>query len=243
MHKVSEVDILAIGVHPDDVELSAMGTLIKHKSMGYTFGLCDLTMGELGTRGDAETRLNEAEESAKISGATFRVNLGFEDGFIQHDKETIIGIAKLIRRSKPKIVLANAIRDRHPDHGRAAKITQDACFYAGLPKIEIKDYDGSQIPAYRPAHVYHYVQDMNIEPDFLVDISDHIEAKFEAIKCFKTQFFSENMEGPKTPISGKDFMEFLRSKNNSYGRAINAEYAEGFNVVKTLGVDDLFDLR
>lgn len=242
MNTITPVDILAFGVHPDDVELSASGTLLRHKALGYSFGLCDLTQGELGTRGDAETRKKEALDSAKYMQAAFRVNLGLADGFIQHDEATIRVISAVIRAAKPKIVLANALDDRHPDHGRSAKIVQDACFYSGLEKIKISDQDGNPLLKHRPQAVYHYVQDKNIEPDFVVDITDYIEQKFEAILKFSTQFYTIGMEGPATPISGKDFMDFLRAKNKSYGRSIQVDYAEAFNVARLPGVSDLFDL-
>lgn len=237
-----KVDILAIGVHPDDVELGCSGTLLKHIELGKVVGIVDLTQGELGTRGSAELRLQEAEEARKIMGAAIRENLGMADGFFQHDKENILKIAKAVRKYRPEIVLSNAISDRHPDHGRASKLISDSCFYSGLSKIVQRDDDGNPLDAWRPKAVYHYIQDRNLKADFVIDISKYMDKKFECIMAFKSQFNLESYIGPKTPISGKDFMEFMKSKNRSYGRDINASYAEGFTVDRTIGVKDLFDL-
>ncbi len=237
-----KVDILAIGVHPDDVELSCSGTLLKHIAMGKTVGIVDLTQGELGTRGSAKLRMEEAEASGKIMGVMVRENLGMADGFFQHSKENILKISKALRTYRPEIVLANAISDRHPDHGRASKLISDACFYSGLARIEQEDKTGGRLEPWRPAAVYHYIQDRNLKADFVVDISEYIEKKFECILAFKTQFSLGNPDGPKTPISGKEFMNFMRSKNQAYGRDIGAEYAEGFTVDRTIGVRNLFDL-
>lgn len=237
-----KVDILAIGVHPDDVELGCSGTLLKHIAMGKKVGIVDMTQGELGTRGNAQLRMEEAESSRTIMGALVRENLGMADGFFQHSKENILKLSKAIRKFKPEIVLANAISDRHPDHGRASKLISDACFYSGLARIEQQDEDGNVLEPWRPKSVYHYIQDRNLKADFVIDISEFMEKKFECILAFKTQFNLGNPDGPKTPISGKEFMDFMRSKNQTYGRDIGAEYAEGFTVDRTIGVRDLFDL-
>jgi len=237
-----KVDILAIGVHPDDVELGCSGTLLKHISMGKTVGIVDLTQGELGTRGSAKLRLEEAENSRVIMGAHVRENLGMADGFFQHSKENILKISQAVRKYRPEIVLANAIYDRHPDHGRASKLITDACFYSGLARIEQTNGEGKKLEPWRPKVVYHYIQDRNINADFVIDISEHIDKKMECILAFKSQFFNGDSEGPKTPISGKVFMDFMRSKNQAYGRDIGAEYAEGFTVDRNIGVKNLFDL-
>jgi bacillithiol biosynthesis deacetylase BshB1 len=238
-----KVDILAIGVHPDDIELGCSGTLLKHIALGKTVGIVDLTQGELGTRGSAQLRLEEAEASRRIMGALVRENLGMADGFFQHTKENILKISKAIRTYKPQIVLANAIADRHPDHGRAAKLIADACFYSGLARIEQQDSKGNALDPWRPDALYHYIQDRNLKADFVVDISEYMEKKFECILAFSSQFNLGDPDGPQTPISGKDFMDYMRSKNQAYGRDIGAEYAEGFTVDRTMGVDNLFDLR
>ncbi len=239
-----KIDLLAIGVHPDDVELSCSGTLLGHIAQGKVVGLLDLTSGELGTRGSGPLRLIEAGESAKLMGAAFRKNLHLPDGFFQYSKENILKIIPIIREHQPEIVLANSLTDRHPDHGRAAKLVADACFYAGLVKIETLDRYGNIQDRWRPKALYHYIQDRNLKPDFVVDISDFIEKKFELILAFKSQFFiAEEVDKElSTPISGKDFLDFLRAKAQTYGRPAGFEYAEGFNVNRTIGVRSLFDL-
>ena len=237
-----QLDLLAIGVHPDDIELCATGTLLKHIDLGYTCGILDLTQGELGTRGSAELRLQEARASADIQGIAVRENVGMADGFFQHSKENVLKIATVLRRYRPKIVLCNAVRDRHPDHGRAAKLTPDACFYSGLRKVTTNDEAGKAQEAWRPKAVYHYIQDYNLTPDFAVDITDYMERKLDAVMAFKSQFYDPDSTEPATPISGLDFKEFLRAKARTYGRPIGADYAEGFTVARTIGVSDLFDL-
>lgn len=237
-----KLDILAIGVHPDDIELSCSGTLLHHIALGRKVGLLDLTRGELGSRGTAETRDEEAAESSRLMGALVRENLRMADGFFSHTEENMRKIARVIRRYQPEIILANALSDRHPDHGRAAKLTNDACFISGLLKVETQEEDGTPQAPWRPKAFYHYIQDHNLIPDFVVDISPYIEKKEELILTFKTQFYTPDQEGPKTPISGKDFLDFLRAKARVYGRHAGFEYAEGFNVSRIVGVKDLFDL-
>lgn len=241
-----KVDILAIGVHPDDVELSCSGTLLKHIAQGKTVGLLDLTRGELGTRGTAEIRDEEAQNAAKLLGAKFRKNLRMADGFFPYTKENVLKIIKVIRDCQPDIVLANALDDRHPDHGRAAKLVADACFYSGLIKVATHDDEGQLHDRWRPNALYHYIQDRNLEPDFVVDISPYIEKKMELIQAFRSQFYipeaEEYTKELDSPISGADFMKFLRAKARSYGRVAGFEYAEGFNADRTIGVTDLFDL-
>ena len=236
-----KVDILAVGIHPDDIELSCSGTLLKHIHLGYKVGLCDLTKGELGSRGTPELRIEEAENAMKSMQAQFRFNLEMEDGFMAINKENTLKLIEIIRYCQPRIVLANAISDRHPDHSKAAKFIREACFFSGLIKIETS-FNGSPQKAWRPEAVYHYIQDRNIPADFVVDISDFIDKKMELIMEFKSQFFAEDMTGPQTPISSKSFLDFIRAKNKSYGRDIGADYAEAFTVNRDIGVKDLFDL-
>ncbi len=242
-----KIDILAVGVHPDDVELSASGTLLRHIAQGKTVGLLDLTRGELGTRGNAYIREQEATEAARLMGAVFRKNTGLEDGFFAYTKEAVLKIVQILRMHQPDIVLANALDDRHPDHGRAAKLTADACFYAGLAKVVTLDEQGAPQTRWRPKAVYHYIQDRNLKPDFVVDISPYMEQKIALVKAFGSQFFEPKLSAQfagelPTPISGKDFMEFLYAKARAYGRDAGFEYAEGFNVARTPGITDLFDL-
>lgn len=238
-----KVDILAIGMHPDDVELSSSGTLLRHAAMGKVFGMLDLSKGELGTRGTAAIREAEAMEAAKILGAAFRRQLDIPDGLFVPGPENWLKIVQAIRACQPDIVLCNAPDDRHPDHGRAAKMTADACFYAGLAKIETFDEQGQPQEKWRPKAVYHYVQDRQLTPDFVVDITPYFAKKMEAILAFRSQFFDPTGEAPNTPISGKDFLDFMEAKARVFGRPSGAQYAEGFICDRTPGVDDLFDLR
>lgn len=237
-----KVDILAIGIHPDDVELSASGTLLRHAARGKTFGLLDLSRGELGTRGTPEIRAQEALDSAKMMGADFRETLDIPDGLFVSEPANWLKIIRVLRASRPELVLCNAPDDRHPDHGRAAKMVLDACFYAGLAKVETADNKGVMQEKWRPRAVYHYVQDKQLTPDFVVDITPYFHRKMEAILAFRSQFYDPNDEGPQTPISGKDFLEFMEAKARVFGRPVGAQYAEGFIFSRTPGVSDLFDL-
>lgn len=237
-----KLDILAIGVHPDDVELSASGTILKHISLGKKVGILDLTRGELGTRGSAELRTQEANNAAKILGLSVREQLNMADGFFENNEVHQKQIIQIIRKYRPEIILCNAITDRHPDHGRAAKLTADACFYGGLIKIETKE-DGKLQTAWRPKAVYHYIQDNFMEPNFVIDITAHMDKKMESIMAYSSQFFDPNSKEPETPISSKNFMENVKAKAALFGRAINADYAEGFTVNRYIGVENLFDLR
>lgn len=236
-----KVDILAVGVHPDDVELSCSGTLAKHIAMGKTAGILDLTRGELGTRGNAELRSKEAMEAAKILGVAFRTQLNFKDGFFENNEAHLTQIVKQIRIHQPDIVLCNAVSDRHPDHGRSAKLTADACFYSGLVKIETHSDGKAQAP-WRPKAVYHYIQDHFIHPDFVVDVSPYVELKHKSIMAFSSQFYSPGSNEPETPISSKDFLNSLDAKMAVLGRAIGVRFAEGFTVNRYPGVNSLFDL-
>ena len=239
---MTKIDILAIGIHPDDVELSCSGTLLRQAAQGKTFGLLDLSQGELGTRGTAEIRAAEAIESAKILGAVFRETLDIPDGLFEHKPENWLKIVRVLRACRPEIVLCNAPDDRHPDHGRAARLTLDACFYAGLEKIETFDNQGNKQEKWRPKAVHHYIQDKQLTADFVVDITAHFPKKMEAILTFRSQFFDPTGEAPNTPISGKDFLHFMEAKGRVFGRPIGVEFAEGFICSRTPGVGNLFDL-
>lgn len=237
-----KLDILAIGVHPDDVELSAAGTVIKHVNMGKVVGLLDLTRGELGTRGNAELRTKEALLSAQIMGVKVREQLTMPDGFFENNETYQRQIIEAIRFYQPEIVLANAVSDRHPDHGRAAKLISEACFYSGLVKVKTNK-NGVEQEAWRPKAVYHYIQDNYIQPDFVIDITQQMEKKMEAIMAYSSQFYDPKSNEPETPISSKNFIEYVKAKHALMGRAINVTYAEGFTVNKTIGVESLFDLK
>lgn len=237
-----KLDILAIGVHPDDVELSCSGTLLKHIGMGKKCGILDLTSGELGTRGSGPLRLKEAAEAAKILGVSCRDNLGMADGFFKNDKEHQLEIIKKIRQYQPEIVLCNAVSDRHPDHGRAAQLVSEACFYSGLRRIET-ELNGKKQEAWRPKAVYHYIQDRQMKPDFVIDITAFVDQKMEAIRAFKSQFYNPDSNEPESPISVKNFFDVVLGKMSVYGRDAGYDYAEGFVAERVHGLDDLFHLK
>lgn len=241
METAINLDILAFGAHPDDVELSASGTLLRQKSLGNSIGIVDLTAGELGTRGTAETRAAEAAAASAILGLSARENLGFADGFFANDKEHQLAIVKMIRKYRPRVVLANAISDRHPDHGRAAELVSRACFLAGLRRIETWMEDQVQ-EAWRPEQVFHYIQDRHAKPDFVVDITPFWEGKMKAIRAFATQFHNPDAGEPETPISGKDFIHFLEARAREMGRISGVEFAEGFHAQRPPMVQDLMRL-
>ncbi len=234
-----KLDILAIGVHPDDIELSCAGTLLKHISLGKKCGILDLTAGELGTRGSAELRLKEAADAAKILGVSVRDNLKMADGFFKNDKEHQLEIIKKIREYQPEIILCNAVSDRHPDHGRAAALVSDACFYSGLIRIETL-LNGLNQQKWRPKAVYHYIQDRQLKPDFIVDVTGFVDKKMEAVKAFKSQFHNPESNEPESPISVKNFLDVVKSKMTVWGRDAGFEFAEGFTVERTIGINNLF---
>ena len=236
-----KLDILAIAAHPDDVELSASGTIMRYVSEGKKVGIIDLTEGELGTRGTVETRYAEAADASKIMGLSARENLRMPDGFFEDNAENKRLIIEQIRKYQPEIVLANSVTDRHPDHGRAGKLIEDACFLAGLRKIET-DLDGIEQLPHRPRLVAHYIQDFYLEPDFVIDVTPFVERKIEVIKAFKTQFYDPNSPEPNTPISGEEFFDFIKGRMLNMGRPAGMKYAEGFTVSRVFGVKDLFGL-
>jgi N-acetylglucosamine malate deacetylase 1 len=236
------LDILAFGAHPDDVELSASGTLINHIKRGYKCGVVDLTNGELGTRGTAETRKSEAEAASKIMGLLVRENLNMADGFFQNDKTHKLEIVRMIRKYRPQIVLCNAVSDRHPDHGRGSDLIRDAVFLSGLLKVETID-SGIKQETWRPSAVYHYIQDRFIRPDFVVDISEVWEQKMESVLAYKTQFYQPGSLEPETAISTKEFLDFLKGRAIEFGRPAGYQYAEGFTVERTPGISDFFSLK
>lgn len=236
-----KLDILAIGAHPDDVELSCAGTIAKEVARGRKVGILDLTRGELGTRGTAEIRDMEAEKAAKILGVSVRENLEFSDGFFVNNKAHQLEVIRMIRKYKPEIVLCNAVQDRHIDHGKGAKLVSDACFLSGLRKIETV-FDGVSQQAWRPKQVLHYIQWKNLEPDVVIDISGFIDKKLESVKAYASQFYDENSEEPATPISSSNFLDSITYRARDLGRLINTEHAEGYNVERHVAVDSVFDL-
>lgn len=230
-----KLDILAFGVHPDDVELSCAGVLLVEKNNGKKVGIIDLTQGELGTRGTASTRKNEATDAAKILGVDVRENLEMADGFLQNDEAHQRKIITAIRTYQPEIILCNAPEDRHPDHGRSSKLVADAAFLSGLQKIETGK-NGKVQAAWRPKYVFRYIQDRMLQPDFVIDITDVFEKKIEAIKAYKTQFHSTETEGPETYISSPDFLDSVIYRHKWFGKMIGVKYAEGFISEKMVGL-------
>ena len=237
-----KINILAFAAHPDDVEISISGTMLKHKANGLSTGIIDLTKGELGTRGSAEIRKNEAAKATQILELDIRENLGFADGFFQYTEDNLKAIAKCIRKYQPDIVLCNAISDRHPDHGKGHKIVADACFLSGLLKIELQDENGLNLAPWRPKAVYAYIQDNFIEPDFVIDVTAHWDKRMEALLSYESQFYKANSTEPKTPISSQEFLKHIEGRCLQLGRYIGVKYAEGFNVVRPVGVNLLTDL-
>lgn len=235
-----KLDILAIAAHPDDVELSCAGTLMVHAQQGMKVGIVDLTQGELGTRGTPEGRLIEAQDACKLMGVHVRENLGLADGFFQNNKEDQLKVIRAIRKFKPDIVLANAMDDRHPDHGRAGKLIADSCFYAGLRKIETEE-NGVPQEAWRPKQVFHFMQDRYLQPDFVIDITSVIDKKIEAIKCFKTQFLAAKDHEPQTYISSPEFFESVLYRAKMLGKMVGVAYAEGYTSAKMLGLRSMKD--
>ncbi|MEY4525174.1 MAG: hypothetical protein RIR57_544 [Bacteroidota bacterium] len=224
-----KLDILVMAAHPDDAELSCAGTILKHIAAGKKVGIVDFTRGELGTRGTPEIRLQESADATKILGLQARENLGIRDGFFRNDEETQLKLIEVIRKYQPDIVLANALEDRHPDHGKGAQLAIDACFLSGLRQIKT-----GNLPAWRPAQVYHYIQDRYLEPDFVVDISSQWDQKEAAIRAFKSQFFDPNSAEPASYISSPDFLHFIQARAMEMGHKIGVKYGEGFQSQKTL---------
>ncbi|MEZ4890761.1 MAG: bacillithiol biosynthesis deacetylase BshB1 [Crocinitomicaceae bacterium] len=237
-----KVDILAFAAHPDDIEISMSGTILKHIAAGKTVGIVDLTRGELGTRGTVKTREEESRQATKLMGLHYRNNLDLGDGVFENNLEARLSIIREIRKCQPEVVFANSITDRHPDHGRASKLVSEACFYSGLVKIETQ-YDGQIQKAHRPNAVYHYIQDRYIKPDFVVDVTPFVDQKIDILKTYSTQFYNPNSEEPSTPISGKEFFDFIKGRMSEFGRPIGVPFAEGFTAERLIGVEDIFQLK
>ncbi|WP_194976628.1 bacillithiol biosynthesis deacetylase BshB1 [Aquiflexum lacus] len=237
-----KLDILVIAAHPDDAELACSGTIAYQISKGYKVGIVDLTQGEMGTRGTPETRILEAQNAASILGLSARENLKFKDIYFLDDAAHQIEVIKIIRKYRPEIVLANAVSDRHPDHGKGGSLVSNACFMSGLRKVETIYNDSIQSP-WRPKFVYHYIQNNYIKPDFVVDITDFWEMKIASIKAFKSQFYDPENKEPSSFISSEEFLDFIEARAREFGHSINVKFGEGFTVEKMIGVKDLFDLK
>lgn len=237
-----KLHLLAIGAHPDDVELGCSGTIINHLKKGQTVGIVDLTEGELGSRGTVETRYAEAAAANQIMGLSARINLQLPDGFFSYNKENALKVVSAIRHFKPEIILANAVIDRHPDHGHGATLVRDAAFLSGLIKIKTT-WEGVEQEPWRPKRIFHYIQDRFIEPDFVVDITESFEDKMKAVKCYGTQFFQQDADGePKTYISGANFLQGIESRAFMFGKRIGVRYGEGFTSENVPGIQDLDSL-
>lgn len=236
-----KLDLLAIGVHPDDVELGCSGTIINELKNGKKVGILDLTQGELGSRGTIETRYAEAAKAARIMGIHVRENLKMRDGFFKNDEEHQKKLIVALRRFQPEIVITNSLSDRHPDHGRAARLTSDSCYLSGLRRIETKNEGDEAQEPWRPKYVFHYIQDRYHEPDFVIDITDVFEQRMEAIKSYTTQFYNPDNEddGPQTYISTSAFLESVIARARVIGKKIGVAYGEGFNTEKRLGIKNL----
>ncbi len=237
-----KLDILVLSVHPDDAELGCAGTLLKHIAAGKKAGIIDLTRGELGTRGTAEIRKQEAKESAKILGLSIRENLKLPDGFFQNTKEYQLKVIHAIRQYQPEIIITNAYHDRHPDHGRANELVEGSAFLSGLRKIETF-FDGNLQEAWRPKQVLHFIQDDYIRPDILIDITEFWDKKIESIQAFSSQFYNPAwLDEPQTYISSPEFIQVIEARAREFGKSIHVKYAEGFTSTKILGIDNLFNL-
>lgn len=237
-----KLDLMVMTVHPDDAELGAGGTIAKYVSEGKTVGIIDLTRGELGTRGTAETRAEEAAAAARILGVSIRENLGLRDGFFSNEEKSQRIIITTIRKYRPEIVITNALDDRHPDHGRASKLVNDALFLSGLRRIETEE-NGMIQEAFRPRLQLQLIQDKYIQPDIILDISAYWDLKEKSILAYKTQFNAVTEDdGPQTYISSPDFMDYTKGRAQEFGRNIQVAYGEGFTSRKLLGISDLFEL-
>ena len=237
-----KLDLLVLASHPDDAELGCGGVIAKHVSLGYKVGIVDFTRGELGTRGTPELRSKEASESAQILGLSVRENLGLRDGFFRNAEPEQLKVIAAIRKFKPEIVLANALTDRHPDHGRAADLAYDSCFLSGLIKVKTLDESGGEQNPWRPKAVYHYIQSEFVEPDLIVDISAFWETKMKSILAFKTQFHNPSSKEEQTYISSPSFLRKLEARAVDFGHTIGVSYGEGFKVRRFPGIQNLFDL-
>ena len=237
-----KLDILAFGAHPDDVELGCSGTIAKEVSLGKKVGIIDLTRGELGTRGSVEIRNSESAKASEILGVVVRENLDMRDGFFVNDETHQLKVIEMIRKYQPEIVLCNAITDRHIDHGKGSKLVSDACFLSGLRQIKT-ELDGEAQEAWRPKVVYHYIQWQNIEPDFVVDISEFMDKKMESVLAYSSQFYDPKSNEPVTPIASKNFLDSINYRAQDLGRLVGVDYAEGFTTERYLAVNSLGDLK
>jgi bacillithiol biosynthesis deacetylase BshB1 len=237
-----KLDFLAFGAHPDDVELGCGATIAKLVSQGKKVGIVDLTRGELGTRGSAEIRTKETKEASKILGITIRENMDFKDGFFRNDEEHQLKIIQVIRKYQPDFVFCNAPDDRHIDHPKGSQLIVEASFLSGLTKINTDDFSGNPQKQWRPKNIYHYIQWNNLDPDFIFDVSGFHNTKMDAVKCYSSQFYDPKSKEPETPISTRNFLNFVQSRANDFGRLIGVEHGEGFISNRKLGFSSFDEL-
>ncbi len=233
-----KLDMLAFGAHPDDVELSCSGAILSYTTTGKTAGIIDLTRGEMGSRGTVAIRAAEAEAARKILGCAIRENLGLADGLFEHNTASMMQVVTMIRKYQPDIIFCNAPEDRHPDHGKASKLVEEAAFLSGLIKIETSD-DGVAQKAWRPRVVLKYIQDRWLTPDIIMDITPFWDKRMESIKAHKSQFFDPNSNEPATYIASKNFFDGIEARAREMGRSAQFAYGEGFISSRILGIKDL----
>jgi len=226
------VDVLAVSAHPDDVELACGGTLARLAASGKSFGIVDLTRGEMGTRGTPEQREEEARRAGEILGATCRRTLDFGDGGLRTGRAEELALVEEIRRARPRIVFAPYPDDRHPDHARAGRLVGDAAFYAGLRKLETGH------PAHRPQQVIYFSTMYEQRSDFVVDISETHEAKMRAIRAFSSQFHDPSSTAPPTMLSAESFLTFVEGRSRNVGASIGVAFGEGFRSMRPPRIDD-----
>ncbi|MCD6377166.1 MAG: bacillithiol biosynthesis deacetylase BshB1 [Caldisericaceae bacterium] len=238
MQNAMKLDVLAFGTHPDDVELFCGGTIASLVEQGYRVGIVDLTRGELGTRGDVQTRQKEAEVAANILGVHIRENAGLADGNIEINSQNRHKLISLIRKFQPKLVLLPFNQDRHPDHEHASRLISEACFYAGLSKIE----DGQQ--AHRPSSIIFYFSHYLKDPSFVVDISEFFKTKRMSLEAYESQFYTKQKQNtqPETYISSASFWQAIEIRARFYGHLIGVEYGEPFFYCSPLKINNLFEI-
>lgn len=232
------VDALAIFAHPDDAELCVGGTLLKLKNLGYRTGALDVTRGEMGTRGTVEGRAKEAEDAAKILKLDLRENLGLADGRVFADDESRVKLVRVLRRLKPKVILTHQDRDSHPDHDHIVQLVRESARLASMRNYD-PETGGNKIAV---PIVAHNVFSRLVVPSFIVDISDFLEAKMDAIRAHRSQFYDPNSTEPETMLTGKEFLDRLESQSKYYGSLIGVAAGEPFYVREALNVDDPVEL-
>jgi bacillithiol biosynthesis deacetylase BshB1 len=227
------VDYLFFAAHPDDIELSCGGTIIKFAKAGHAVGIIDLTRGEMGTRGTPATRKREARNAAKIMGAAFREQLDFGDGGLRTGRGEEMQIIEVVRRHRPSIIFAPWPDERHPDHARAGRVITEASFYAGLRALE------TGLAAHRPQAVAYYLQNYMIPPSFVVDVTPAWKTKMRAVAAFKSQFHNPKSKEPQTFISSMKFLDMIEARGHHFGALIGVDYGEAYVTKQPPKIDDV----